>query len=144
MKQPRILLVEDNPDHVLLVQRAFRKAGVDCLLEVVEHGEAAVSFLAAISSSDKPDVVLLDLKLPRKSGLEVLAWIRSRPGLRRVPVVVLTSSGQNEDVNRAYDLGANSYLIKPVHFEDLLELMKRVHLYWGVSNRGPELEVEAG
>jgi CheY-like chemotaxis protein len=144
MRQPRILLVEDNPDHVLLIQRAFRKAGVQCLLQVVEHGEAAVEFLQTVVTHDKPDVILLDLKLPRKNGLEVLAWIRSRPGLRRIPVVVLTSSSHNQDVKRAYDLGANSYLVKPVHFDDLLELMKRVHLYWSVSNLSAELEAEPG
>ena len=83
--------------------------------------------------------MLLDLKLPRRSGLEVLAWVREQPALRRLPVVVLTSSRESVDVNRAYDLGVNSYLTKPVGFEALIEMVKNVNLYWLVLNENPEL-----
>ena len=131
MKEARrelVLLVEDDPNDQLLVQRAFRKAGISAPVHIVEHGDAAVDYLA--SDSVRPGLVLLDLKLPRRSGLEVLAWIKSQPGLRRIPVVVLTSSADNDDLGRAYDLGANSYLTKPVDFESLLALISALAPYW--------------
>jgi DNA-binding response OmpR family regulator len=84
-------------------------------------------------------LVLLDLKLPRRSGLEVLEWIREREGLKRLPVVVLTSSKEVADVNRAYDLGANSYLVKPVSFNSLLELVKSLEVYWLILNQKPDI-----
>src|SRR3712207_4503791 len=139
-----ILLVEDNEDDVLFVRRAFRQARPANPLHVVEDGDAAVSYLAGEGEyADRtrhplPALVLLDLKLPRRSGLEVLEWLRAQPGLKRVPVVVLTSSRENTDVNRAYDLGANSYLLKPVEFDSLLELVKTLGLYWMVLNENPE------
>lgn len=82
---------------------------------------------------------MLDLKLPRKSGHELLAWLREQPVLKRLPVVVLTSSRESPDITRAYDLGANSYLIKPVVFDDLVELMKRLNFYWRLTNQPPPL-----
>jgi CheY-like chemotaxis protein len=84
-----------------------------------------------------PAVVLLDLKLPRRSGLEVLEWVRSQAPLRRLPIVVLTSSNQSQDVNRAYDLGANSYLVKPVDFDDLKAMIGKIHVYWIDLNTKP-------
>ena len=87
-----------------------------------------------------PVLILLDLKLPRRSGLEVLEWLRQQPGLKRIPVVVLTSSRQSKDVDRAYDLGANSYLVKPVEFNALLDMMKQVGLYWLMVNEKPNME----
>ena len=86
-----------------------------------------------------PVLMLLDLKLPRKSGLEVLAWVREQAGLKRLPVVVLTSSRETTDINRAYDLGANSYLVKPVGFENLFELAKSLNMYWLMLNEEPNL-----
>jgi len=86
-----------------------------------------------------PALMLLDLKLPRKSGLEVLQWVRQQDGLKRLPVVVLTSSRETADVNRAYDLGANSYLVKPVAFESLLEMVKALNLYWMTLSERPEV-----
>ncbi len=141
-----ILLVEDEPNDVFLIQRAFVKANVAHCLSVVADGEQAVAYLAGqkdFADRDRfplPRLVLLDLKLPRKSGLEVLAWLRA-PGspYRRVPVVMLTSSRQTSDINRAYELGANSYLVKPVAFEDLLEMIKVLNLYWLNFNERPEL-----
>ena len=84
-------------------------------------------------------LVLLDLKLPRKSGHEVLEWLRAQPALNRMPVVVLTSSKESRDVNRAYDLGANSYLVKPVAFADLLRMAQTLDLYWLQLNEDPAL-----
>jgi CheY-like chemotaxis protein len=141
-----VLLVEDNPDDALLTRRAFTKAGIPKLLQVVEDGERAVAYLAGngdFADRDRfplPLLVLLDLKLPRRSGFEVLEWLRVQPGLRRLPVVVLTSSDQSADVNRAFDLGANSYLVKPVKFDALLDMVKALNLYWLLLNEKPELQ----
>ena len=139
-----VLLVEDNSTDALMVRRAFRKANITSPLEVVEDGDKAVDYLTGQGAyADRarfplPVLVLLDLKLPRRSGLEVLDWLRQQPGLRRLPVVVLTSSQENADIGRAYDLGANSYLVKPVSFDPLLELIKVLGLYWLVHNQPPE------
>jgi CheY-like chemotaxis protein len=141
-----ILLVEDDPNDVLLVQRACRKAKVEHPLQVVGDGEAAVAYLAgqnAFTDRERyplPGLILLDLKLPRKSGLEVLAWLREQPKLRRLPVVVLTSSNETSDINQAYDLGANSYLVKPVAFDNLEDLLRMISRYWMVLNQQPRVE----
>jgi CheY-like chemotaxis protein len=133
---PTILVVEDNPTDVMLIRRAFAKAKIGNPLQVVGHGDAAVDYLAGSGAYvDRaqfplPALILLDLKLPRRSGLEVLQWLRDQDLLRRIPAVVLTSSSQSRDVNRAYDLGANSYLVKPVEFDDLKEMLAKVNVYW--------------
>jgi CheY-like chemotaxis protein len=138
-----ILLVEDSPDDALLIQRAFRKANLANPVELVRDGEDAVAYLSGAAPYEDrerfplPVFMLLDLKLPRRSGLEVLAWVREQPALRRLPVGVLTSSRESVDVNRAYDLGVNSYLTKPVGFEALIEMVKSVNLYWLVLNENP-------
>lgn len=140
-----ILLVEDSPDDALLIQRAFRKANLANPVQLVRDGEEAVAYLSGKAPYDDrvrfplPVFMLLDLKLPRRSGLEVLAWVRQESVVKRLPVVVLTSSRESVDVNRAYDLGVNSYLTKPVGFEALLEMVKNVNLYWLVLNENPEL-----
>ncbi len=144
--QHTLLLVEDQSNDVLLIRRALSKAGIANPLQVVSDGDQAVAYLAGEGDyGDRerfplPGVVLLDLKLPRRSGLEVLAWLRQQPGLKRLPVVVLTSSTENKDINRAYDLGANSYLVKPVDFGPLLDMLKMVGPYWLRMNRQPEIE----
>jgi CheY-like chemotaxis protein len=143
--QRTVLLVEDKADDVLLIRRAWAKAGIANPLQVVTDGDQAVSYLAGEQAySDRkqyslPILVLLDLKLPCRSGLEVLEWVRQQPGLRRLPVVVLTSSQESSDINRAYDLGANSYLVKPVEFAPLLEMMKAFAPYWLTLNQKPEV-----
>ncbi len=140
-----ILLVEDNPTDVLLVQRAFAKANIANPLQIARDGDAAVDYLSGAGAYGErnrhplPALVLLDLKLPRRSGSEVLEWLRAQPSLRRIPVVVLTSSSQRQDVDRAYDLGANSYLVKPVDFNDLQRMLRDVNAYWIVLNTGPTL-----
>ena len=140
-----VLLVEDNPDDVALIQRAFRKANIANPLRVVTDGEEAVAYLAGRGEYAErarhplPVLVLLDLKLPKRSGYEVLAWLRRQEGLRRLPVAVLTSSRQAADVNRAYDLGANAYLQKPVGFEALHELLRTLNLFWLILNEKPDL-----
>ncbi len=146
-----ILLVEDDPNDVLLIRRAFRKSNVANPIQVVGDGEEAIAYLSGQGPyADReryplPLLLLLDLKLPRKSGFEVLEWLRQQPGLKRLPVVVLTSSAETPDVNRAYDLGANSYLVKPVRFEDLLHMVRTLNLYWLIINEKPDLvEIELG
>ena len=142
-EQGAVLLVEDEINDVLLIRRAFTKAQLPEPLSVGD-GEAAMAYLAGRDRyADReqyplPVLVLLDLKLPRKSGLEVLEWLRAQPGLRRTPVVMLTSSEATEDINQAYDLGANSYLVKPIGSRDLLEMVRTLGLYWLVHNQPPE------
>lgn len=140
----RILLVEDDPADARLVQRAFDKAGVNATLMRLTNGEEAVAYLAGEAPFDNraahplPSIVLLDLKLPRRSGLEVLRWIRNRSdGLRRMPVIMLTSSRHALDVDRAYDYGANSYLAKPETPRQLQELAAAFNCYWLKFNEEP-------
>jgi CheY-like chemotaxis protein len=132
--ESRILHVEDNPDDVLLVAMAFRKAGVAAKLEVATDGQKAIASLSNTPLSPPPACVLLDIKLPSVSGLDVLAWIRKQPNLKRLPVIMLTSSLLPGDINQAYDLGANSYLIKPPDLDSLIELAKVIDLYWLRTN----------
>lgn len=142
-----ILVVEDNPDDVLLIQRAFRKARLTQPLQQVGDGEEAINYLNGTGAySDRqqyplPGLLLLDLKLPRKSGLEVLAWLKKQPGLHRLPVIVFTSSREDGDIQRAYDLGANSYLVKPVNFDALLEIAHALELYWLQLNERPDIHI---
>ena len=139
-KEYPILLVEDSEDDQLLIRRAFAKAKLANPLHVVDDGDKAVAYLAGEgpyadrAAHPLPTIILLDLKLPRRSGHEVLEWLRARPDLRRIPVVILTSSTESADVRRAYDLGANSYLVKPVAFEGLMEMVRTVGVYWMVMN----------
>jgi CheY-like chemotaxis protein len=141
-----ILLVEDDPNDVMLVKRAFEKANIVNPIQVVDNGEDAQDYLLGEGKfSDRqnfplPVIILLDLKLPRRSGLEVLEWLRVQPSLKRIPVVILSSSTENRDINKAYDIGVNSYLIKPVEFDDLLDLVKNLKLYWLIMNKRPEIE----
>lgn len=140
-----ILLVEDNPKDVFLVQRALRKAEIVTLLQVVSNGDAALQYLSGEAPYGNrtayplPVVVLLDLKLPRRSGAEVLTWIRQQPLLRRLPVVALTSSREYADINRIYDLGANAYIVKPTDFEQLIDVLKTLNLHWITYNEKPQL-----
>jgi CheY-like chemotaxis protein len=130
----RILHVEDNPDDVMLMNLAFNRAGITARLHVVNDGDEAI---AELKNGGSPVCVLLDVKLPRVSGLEVLAWIRNQPRLRRLPVILLTSSSQTSDINRAYDLGANSFLVKPPDLDSLTQLVKTVAHYWVQTNVRP-------
>lgn len=133
----KILHVEDNPDDVLLTKLAFKKAGVEAELEILSDGSKAIAALQNGMSTSPPNCVLLDLKLPSISGLEVLEWIRQQPALKRLPVIMLTSSLLPKDINRAYDLGANSYLLKPADLDSLIQLAKTIDLYWLHTNTPP-------
>jgi CheY-like chemotaxis protein len=136
----KILHVEDNPDDLLLVELAFRKAGVDVSLETATDGNKAIQMLQNGLGTVPPACLLLDVKLPTLSGLEVLAWIRNQPQFKRLPVVMLTSSFLPDDINRAYELGANSYLTKPSDLDALVDLAKTIDLYWLRTNTRPTLE----
>lgn len=138
-----ILLVEDNPDDVELTRRAFDESHIANTLDVVRDGVEALEYLfaegeyAGRDASDLPEVILLDLKLPRVDGLEVLRRIRADERTRLTPVVVLTSSNEEQDIIESYNLGANSYVRKPVDFEHFLEATKTLGLYWLVVNEPP-------
>jgi CheY-like chemotaxis protein len=137
-----ILLVEDDHNDVLLIKRAFQKVKIANPIIVLNDGEQAISYLAGREpyiERPLPVLILLDLKLPRKSGHEVLEWLRQQQTLKRLPVVVLTASSESSDINRAYDLGANSYLVKPVTFGSLVEMVKTLNLYWMILNKRAEV-----
>ena len=129
----QILLVEDNPGDVRLTQEALRDARLSNDLHFVGDGEAAMAFLrneGRYADSPRPDLVLLDLNLPRKSGGEVLAEIKADPDLRRLPVVVLTTSAAERDILHAYDHHVNAYVTKPVDFADFMEAVRSVEDFW--------------
>ncbi len=141
-RQPiEILLVEDSAADVRLTTEALRRAKVTNNLHVVRDGETAMAFLrreAPHGESPRPDLVLLDLNLPRKDGREVLAEIKADAELRRIPVVVLTTSSEEEDVLRAYELHANSYVTKPVDFGQFLKVVAAIEGFWLEVVRLPE------
>ncbi len=140
---PPILVVDDEPDDVLLFQRAAARVALANPVEVATGGEEAVAWLSTLIRTPgraMPIVMLLDLKMPRMSGFEVIEWVRHQPELHRLPIAVFTSSNQDPDIARAYDLGANSYLVKPVTFANLVEVVRAVGLYWAIHNRPPKLE----
>ncbi len=141
-----ILLAEDDENHVLLIQRAFKLAGLLNPMVVVEDGEQAVAYLSGAGKYANreeyplPCLLLLDLKMPNKNGFEVLEWLRRQPSLSSLRVVVLTTSDQVRDVNRAYQLGANSFLTKPIDFRDFVQLSASIKGYWLWLSRAPEIE----
>jgi CheY-like chemotaxis protein len=134
--KPVILHVEDDPNDVLLIGLAFRKSDGGAVVQVVNDGEQAVQYLAGQGAYSNrqtfplPTIVLLDLKLPRRSGLEVLSWVRRQDDLRRLPIIMLTSSNQQGDIKKAYDLGINSFLVKPSALEELTDLVRKICGYW--------------
>ena len=135
------LVVEDDLDHALLMVRAFARAEVFTPLPIIKSGEEAIDFLSERLKSgrtDWPSLIILDIALPRKSGFDVLEWIRTQPELKRLPVVMLTSTVNPDDVTKAYRLGANSYVIKPLEFNDLVELVANLKRYWGTANQSWE------
>ncbi len=136
MKAKYVLLVEDNADDVALTRDAFREARIANEIVVAHDGAAALDFLFK-SAALPPSLVLLDLKLPKVDGLEVLRRIRAHPPTKRLPVVMLTSSREEQDLIASYDRGANSYIRKPVDFDQFLAAVKQLGLYWLLLNEVP-------
>jgi CheY-like chemotaxis protein len=142
--KPCLLLVEDNEDDVFLMVRALKNAEVDVPLQIVSDGQQALDYLsgqgkfADRASYPLPSVVFLDIKLPQLSGLEVLRWIRAQPEIHRTASIILTSSNHPGDVGEAYDSGANSYIVKPASYEQLVEFAKTFKAYWLDWNRTAE------
>lgn len=132
---PKVLLVEDDDNDVLFFQKALRAHGARIDLEIVRDGEAAVRALSKIDGR-LPDHVLLDLKLPRRSGLEVLAWIRSTPALQNLSVTIMTSSGEPSDLARIRELGIDEYIVKPVSYQGLLEIVGTLCKRWNIPMQG--------
>ena len=133
-----ILLVEDDPDHELLTIRALKKSNIANEVRVARDGEEAIEALFG-SDAVRPQLILLDLKLPKIEGLEVLRRIRDSDVTRMLPVVVLTSSDEERDVVRSYKLGVNSYIRKPVNFNDFAEATRQLGMYWLVLNECPPM-----
>jgi CheY-like chemotaxis protein len=139
-----ILLAEDEEDYILLIQQAFSKAKIKNPLYVVSTGQDALAYFQGTGKFANreeyplPDLLLLDLKLPCYSGFEILAWIRSQPGLAGLRVLVLTSSDRIKDVNDAYRLGANSFLVKPYDFEDLIHFSQLIQEFWLGRSKCPD------
>jgi CheY-like chemotaxis protein len=142
--QAVILLAEDREDDILLIRRAFAQGKVFNPLQVVRDGDETISYLAGIGKYQNraeyplPDLLLLDLKMPRVDGFEVLKWVRQQPELAALRVVVLTSSDSIRDVNAAYHLGANSFMVKPMDFENVVEMGKMLRDYWLRDSKTPE------
>ncbi|MBC7288976.1 MAG: response regulator [Armatimonadetes bacterium] len=138
-----ILLIEDNPDHAELTIAVFEDNGLANPIYWVKDGEEALDFLyhrgefSDPESSPRPGLILLDLRLPKKDGLEVLATIKSDDELATIPVVILTTSKRDEEVVRGYQLGANSFVSKPVDFGEFVETIRQVKMYWLLTNRLP-------
>jgi len=141
--QTIIMLAEDLEDDILLIRTAFRNGHISNPLHVVRDGEEVLSYLKGEGNYANrveyplPDLLLLDLKMPRMDGFQVLRWIREQPGLQNLRVVVLTSSDQLRDVNEAYKLGANSFLVKPLEFENFTETTKMLKRYWLCMDKSP-------
>jgi two-component system response regulator len=139
----RIVLVEDDPDDVELTLRAFEEHHLRNDIVVARDGEEALNILirgGEKSPGKRPNLILLDLKLPKVDGLEVLRQVRSNPGTKLIPVIILTSSKEENDVAQSYRLGVNSYIRKPVKFEEFVEVVKQLGLYWMLLNVPPPRE----
>jgi CheY-like chemotaxis protein len=136
--RPYILLVEDNPHDVALTERALEKNRIANELVVASDGERALALIHRAVAEDRlPAVVLLDLKLPKVDGIEVLRVLRGTASMRRIPVVVLTSSDEEKDLVKSYDLGVNSYVRKPVAFKHFVEVVGQLGCYWLILNQRP-------
>ncbi len=143
-----VLLVEDDLNDVFLVKRAFKKARIQNPLQIVTDGEQAISYLrgedkyADREAHPLPRLIVLDIKMPGRSGFDVLEWVKHHEGpLRRIPVVFVSASDNPADINRAYELGANAYMIKPVDFRQVERLFQSITHYWGLECAKPELEL---
>lgn len=130
-----ILLVEDNSVDIDLTIRAFKKRNLNNPIQIARNGEEALKYIEKRDAGDQtPVVILLDLKMPKVDGLEVLKVLKTHEKYATIPVVVLTTSSDNKDIEKAYKLGANSYIVKPVNFDKFVEVASQIELYWNVLN----------
>ena len=142
-----ILLVEDDPADAALITRAFERTGVENAIRRVKDGEEALGYLTGAGAfADRkqhpvPAVILLDLNLPRFNGYQLMIWLRMQPELKCIPVVVLTESRDSDFINRAYDAGANSYLVKPGDAEEIVRMVDMVRQYWMSLNEPPRISL---
>ena len=138
-----ILLVEDNPDHVYLTLEGFKRSGMTNDIKVVTDGQEALDYLFREGkyndekSYPNPDLILLDIKLPKKDGIEVLKIIKDDDGLKNIPVIMLTTSKDENEIINSYNFGANSFISKPVVFSDFMNAIHELHLYWCITNTLP-------
>ena len=138
-----VLVADDDENDIKLLRRAFQKAGIDTPIAAVRDGEEAINYLqgdkpyADRDTFPIPALLLLDLKMPRTDGFEVLEWLRQQSGLKQMLVVVMTSSDEPQDIDRAYDLGANSFVKKPSDFTSLTTISQKLHDYWLQTNLAP-------
>jgi CheY-like chemotaxis protein len=145
-EQPVILVAEDDEAHVALLQRAFRLAGVVGPIHFVSDGDETVAYLkgedkfARRDEFPLPDLLLLDLNMPRKDGFQVIQWIRHQPELAALRIVVLTTSDALRDINKAYQLGANSFLTKPLVFTDFMDTIQAMYHFWMAISKTPDIE----
>lgn len=145
MKRPRpILLAEDNPNDVELILAAFKEANFVNEIHVTNDGEQAIDFLHrrgpyATRSGPLPAVILLDLKMPKVDGLDVLRHVRADPELRHIPVVILTSSREESDLVASYQLGVNAFVVKPVDFQEFITAVSKLGFFWALLNEPPPL-----
>jgi CheY-like chemotaxis protein len=147
-KEFTVLLVEDDLNDIFLVKRAFRTALVRNPLQIVTDGAEAIHYLngegkyADRRTYPLPHLMVMDIKMPGRTGFEVLEWVKSAaPPLRRIPVIIVSSSDNPADINRAYELGANAYMVKPVDYRAVESLFQSITQYWGFVCSKPELEV---
>jgi CheY-like chemotaxis protein len=145
-KKFTVLLVEDDLNDIFLVKRAFKKAQIQNPLQVVTDGQEAVHYLrgegryADREAYPLPKLVVMDIKMPRRTGFEVLEWAKHNGPLRRIPIIIVSSSDNPADINRAYELGANAYMVKPVDYRAVEKLFESITHYWGLECAKPELE----
>ena len=144
--RPTLLIVEDNEDDIFFVERIFKQIGARCELRFARDGMEAVEYLSgqgAFKNRAKhpmPTIILMDLKMPRRNGFEVLEWMHNQAEIRLIPTIVVTSSTLQEDVTRAYRLGANAVMNKPVDKDSLLQMLKSFHIYWTDFVEMPEVK----
>lgn len=139
--EPAILLVDDNPHDVVLLRLAFRRVGIIDPIKLVKDGTDAVRYLRGEGvysdrhSYPAPTMMLLDLKMPHTTGFDVLKWVRSQPSLQHLTVIVMTGSKDNDDIQMAYQLGADFYLVKPTRFADLVKITQSLKSYWSMAEK---------
>ena len=146
MEQRNILLVEDNMDDIELARRAFQKVNINNNMVVTQDGAETIDYLngkgkyQGRNTEDLPRIILLDLKMPKVHGLEVLKYVRENQQTKYIPVIILTSSQDKKDVIRSYELGANSYIVKPIDFLKFSQVVQQIVIYWLTLNEQPTLK----